>query len=138
MTQPVPPSSSNPTPPQGTPVGGPTFLGFSTSDLAGLSVDDLVRNPTAIRMMMHYYKQLHDENESLKTNINTLNTYATGYMAKKIYGRVAAACTLFSNILIGFGVNLITGGVGLPGVVLMACGVMIGVAGLAFSFRESV
>ena len=35
-----------------------SMLGVSTTELAGLSVEELTGNATAIKMMIHYYKQL--------------------------------------------------------------------------------
>lgn len=43
-----------------------SILGLSTSELAGLSADDLTDNPTAIRMILHCYRQLVGENSSLR------------------------------------------------------------------------
>jgi hypothetical protein len=39
-----------------------SILGLSTNELAGLSADELIGNPTAIRMVLHYYAQLVEEN----------------------------------------------------------------------------
>ena len=40
------------------------ILGLSTSDLAGLSAEELTDNPTAIKMLLHYYRQLVDRLEA--------------------------------------------------------------------------
>ena len=42
--------------------GEAAILGVSTDQLAGLSIDELAGNTTAITMLVHYYKELLDEN----------------------------------------------------------------------------
>jgi hypothetical protein len=112
------------------------ILGFSTSELAGLSVDELTNNKTAITMVMHYYKQLVDENTSLRNDLNTLNSYVNGYRAKKANARIGAILLTVSNVGIGFGVNLLTSSNLWPGLatIIPALG-MTGV-GLYFSLKE--
>jgi hypothetical protein len=51
-----------------------SILGLSTSRLAGLSAEELTENPTAIKMLLHYYRQLTDDNTRLKNDNNTLKT----------------------------------------------------------------
>src|SRR4051812_20864863 len=84
------------------------ILGLSTSQLAGLSVDELEGNKVAITMMMHYYRQLVDENTTLRNETNTLKTYVTGYDNKRSNATIAAGLSMFSNLCIGFGVNILT------------------------------
>jgi hypothetical protein len=74
------------------------ILSLSTADLAGLSTDELTGNKTAVTMVMHYYKQLVDENISLKNNFNTLRTYVNGYAEKKTNARMGAILLFVSNI----------------------------------------
>lgn len=112
------------------------FLGFSTSELAGLSVDELTNNKTAITMVMFYYEQLLTENSSLKNDINTLNTYFSGYREKKINARTGAILLALSNVLIGFGVNLLTNNNISAGLVVFIPGLLVALAGLYFSLKE--
>jgi hypothetical protein len=66
------------------------ILGLSTNELAGLTVDEVTNNKTAITMIMHYYKQLVDKNNSLRNDNNTLQTYLDSYKRKKTYTSVGA------------------------------------------------
>src|SRR3982751_3576176 len=74
------------------------ILGLSTEQLAGLSIDELTGNKTAITMVMHYYRILLDENTALRNDRNTLQTYVEGYQAKKTHAAVGAILLLAANI----------------------------------------
>jgi hypothetical protein len=113
-----------------------SLLGLSTSELAGLSVDELVGNKTAITMLMHYYKQLVDANSALENQINTYRSYEAGYEKKKLRSSVGAILLVLSNVLIGFGVNLITSANYWPGGVCLVPGLITASAGLWFSLAE--
>lgn len=111
------------------------ILGLSTSELAGVSVDEVAGNKTAVTMVMHYYKQLSDENTSLRNDLNTLKTYVDGYRTAKQDARTGAVLLAVSNVSIGFGVNLLTNGNTTAGVVTFIPGVVMLLAGLYFSVR---
>ena len=114
------------------------LLGFSTTDLAGLSVEELHKNKTAVTMLLHYYRELVDENSALKNEKNTLETYVASYEKKKTYSVVAAWLLTLSNLLTGFGINLLTSGIVWPGLATLIPGVGLIVAGLYFSNREPI
>lgn len=113
-----------------------SILGLSTSQLADLSADELTDNPTAIKMLLHYYRQLTDENTQLQNNNNTLKTYVDAYGRQKANTATGAVLLAVSNVSIGFGVNLLTGStpsVG-PGVSSLVVGVALVIAGIYFTF----
>lgn len=111
------------------------ILGLSTGGLAGLSVEQIVNNKTAVTMVMHYYKQLVEQNTTLKNDNNTLKTYVSGYTAAKLHAKVGAILLALSNVLIGFGVNLLTSGTTWPGIATFAPGVCLTIVGLWFSLK---
>lgn len=111
-----------------------SILGLSTSELAGLSVDDLTDNPTAIRMVLHYYRQLVGENNSLKNDNNTLKTYVSAYEKKKSNAATGAILLSISNISIGFGVNLLSAHQTGPGAWSLLVGIALVGGGIYFSF----
>lgn len=113
------------------------ILGLSTKELAGLTIEELTGNSTAIKMVMHYYKQLVDENTSLKNENNTLETYVDGYERKKTYSAIGATILAISNILIGFGVNLLTINTSWPGIVTLGSGIILIVLGLYYSYKDA-
>ena len=113
------------------------ILGLSTSELAGLTVDELTNNKTAITMVIHYYKQLLDENTSLKNDLNTLSTYVGGYKTKKVDARTGAILLALSNLGIGFGVNLMTSNNTVPGLMTLIPALGMTAVGLYFSLKDS-
>ncbi|WP_145987335.1 hypothetical protein [Cupriavidus taiwanensis] len=115
----------------------PAFLGLSVDQLAGLSVDEIKGNKVAITMLLHYYTQLSEENTSLRNERNTLSTYVTGYQQKKSDARIGAVFSAVSTVLMGFGVNLLTGDAPkLYGMSLFIPAIIMMVVGLWFSLRE--
>jgi hypothetical protein len=113
------------------------ILGLSTNELAGLTVDEVTNNKTAITMIMHYYKQLVDKNNSLRNDNNTLQTYLDSYKRKKTYTSVGAALLASSNIFTGFGINLITTNQKqFPGWALLIGGLCLLISGLFFSYKD--
>jgi hypothetical protein len=113
-----------------------SILGLSTGDLAGLSVEEITGNRVAITMIMHYYKQLVDQNTSLKNDINSLRTYVDGYRAKKLNASVGAGLQFLGAILLAFGVNLLTENPAAAGWVTLIAGIITQGFGLFYSLRE--
>lgn len=135
LQPPPPPPAAAPavTPPQ----TGPHILGIGTAGLAGLSVDELVNNKVAITMVMHYYKQLVDENTSLKNDINTANTYVAGYERKETNTRVGTWLQFLGTIGIGFAINLLTNDAAkLHPWVILVIGVAVQGVGIHFSLKD--
>jgi len=112
------------------------LLGLSTKEVAGLTVEELTGNDTAIRMMLHYYVQLVNENNSLKNDNNTLKTYVTAYDNKKSNAAAGAILLSISNVSIGFGVNLLSVNNFWPGISSLAIGLSLIAGGIYFSFLK--
>lgn len=113
-----------------------SILGLSTSQLADLTPDELTDNPTAIKMLLHYYRQLTDENVRLKNDNNTLKTYVDAYGKQKSNTATGAILLAVSNISIGFGVNLLAGSTPLlwPGACSLIVGIALVISGIYFTF----
>lgn len=116
-----------------------SVLGLKITELAGLSVHELENNPTAILMMMHYYRQLVGENLALRNEINTLNTYVDAYKRKRTNSAIGAVLLALSNVSVGFGVNLLSNPSSVsiwPGLSILIPGLAMIAVGLWFSYRE--
>jgi len=115
-----------------------SILGLSTSQLADLSADELTDNPTAIKMILHYYRQLTDDNTRLKNDNNTLKTYVDAYGKQKSNTATGAILLAVSNISIAFGVNMLTGSTPsvLPGVCSLIVGIALVLSGIYFTFLK--
>lgn len=113
-----------------------SILGLSTSQLADLTPNELTDNPTAIKMLLHYYRQLTDENVRLKNDNNTLKTYVDAYGKQKSNTATGAILLAVSNISIGFGVNLLTVSTPSlwPGVCSLIVGIALVISGIYFTF----
>jgi len=114
------------------------MLGLPMSDLAGVSVDEILNNKPALTMVMHYYKQLADENAALKNDLNTAGTYVSGYDKKANDTTIGAGLQFLASLCIGFGINLLTndGAKPAPGNVLLGVGIILQIAGLYYALRK--
>lgn len=118
-----------------TPAANP--LGFQQGSLAGVTVDELLKNKTALTMLLHYYHQLHDENGSLKNDLNTAKTYVNGYETKKVKTRTGATLQAFATLPIGFSINILTGGnaaLTSAGWIILSIGIALQGLGMFFAF----
>lgn len=111
-----------------------SLLGVPTEEIANLSVDDIVNNKPAITMVFHYYKVLSDENTSLKNDLNTLSTYVSAYEKKKSNSATATILLGLSNILVGFGINILTNNNFITGLVVFIPGICLAIAGFCIQF----
>jgi len=111
------------------------FLGISPDKFAEVDVKELVNNETAIKMLLHYYTKLTDENKTQKNDINTYRTYVGAYDKKKSNAATSAILFILSNLSIAFSINLLTK---TPPVIagwfLLFMGGALALAGLYFNF----
>lgn len=85
-------------------------LGFIQSSLAGITVDDLLKNKPALTMLLHDHNRLNNENGTLSNELNTANTYVRGYEDAKTRSRTGAVFQAAAAIPVGFAINILTGG----------------------------
>lgn len=85
-------------------------LGFIQSSLAGVTVDDLLKNKPALTMLLHDHNRLNNENGSLNNALNTANTYVKGYGDAKTRAKTGAIFQAAAAIPTGFSINILTGG----------------------------
>ena len=107
----------------------PSILGLSTDALARLSPDELNNNPVAIKMLLHYYRQLVEENNALKNDNNTLKTYVDAYDRQRRGSSIGVVLMGASNVSVGFGVNLLTAAATWPGIASLLSGIAMAAAG---------
>jgi hypothetical protein len=111
------------------------FLGISPEKFAEVDVNELVNNETAIKMLLHYYTKLTEENKTQKNDINTYKTYVEAYDKKKSNSSTSTILLILSNLSIAFSVNLLTQTPPVnAGWFLLVMGGALAFAGLHFSF----
>jgi hypothetical protein len=114
-------------------------LGFIQSSLAGVTVDDLLRNKPALTMLLHDHNRLNNENGSLSNALNTANTYVRGYEDAKTRTRTGAVFQAAAAIPIGFSINILTGGnaaLETTGWAVLTIGIIFQGIGLYYAFWE--
>ena len=107
------------------------FLGMAPEKFAEVNAEELVNNETAIKMLLHYYSKLTDENKAQKNDINTYETYAGAFDKKQSNATTSAILLILSNLSIAFSVNLLTNTPPVnAGWFLLAMGVILALSGL--------
>ncbi len=112
-------------------------LGFIQSSLAGVTIDDLLKNKPALTMLLHDHNRLTNENVSLNNSLNTANTYVRGYEETRTRTKTGAIFQAAAAIPIAFSINLLTGGnssVVTTGWAVLAIGVGFQAIGLYYAF----
>lgn len=112
-------------------------LGFIQSSLAGVTVDDLLKNKPALTMLLHDHNRLTNENVLLSNSLNTANTYVRGYEEAKTRAKTGAVFQTAAAIPIGFSINILTGGnsaLETTGWAVLAIGIAFQAIGLYYAF----
>lgn len=112
-----------------------TSLGV-TNDLNDIDVKDLLNNETAINMLLHENQKLENENMMLKQDLNRQSTIERTLLIRKTYTKVAAVISVFSTLLISFGINFITSDKkDIKGYIILILGIISEIISLYFSFK---
>lgn len=112
-----------------------TSLGV-TNDLNDINIKDLLNNETAINMLLHENQKLENENMMLKQDLNRQATVERTLLMRKTYTKVAAVISIFSTLLLSFGINFITSDKSdIKGFVLLFLGIAAEIISLYFSFK---
>jgi hypothetical protein len=112
-----------------------TFLGMSPDSFAEVKSEEVVNNLTAVKMILHYYKKLTEDNQTYKNDLNTYKTYADAFSKKQSNSATSAILLILSNVLIAFGVNFLTSNPPINvGWFLLISGGLSTLAGLYFNF----
>lgn len=135
----APPGSATDTNQPPAPAAAPLVnpLGFIQSSLAGVTVDDLLKNKPALTMLLHDHNRLTNENVTLNNSLNTANTYVRGYEETKTRTKTGAIFQAAAAIPIAFSINLLTGGnsaVVTTGWAVLGIGVGFQAIGLYYAF----
>ena len=114
------------------------ILGLDTDNIENLDIKEVLNNEPALKMLLHHYKQLNSENNELKTQVNTNQSYVFGYNNLKKNSQFGAALLLLGNIFIAFGVNLLTQNSVTYGLFVFIPGLLMGAVGLYFSLKNEL
>ena len=112
-----------------------TSLGV-TNDLNDINIKDFLNNETAINMLLHENQKLENENMMLKQDLNRQATVERTLLMRKTYTKVAAVISIFSTLLLSFGINFITSDKNdIKGFILLFLGIAAEIISLYFSFK---
>ena len=106
-------------------------------NIDGVTIDEITRNKTALKMLLHNYKKISNENEMLKQDLKRQATFERGLEKKNDDSKIAGFCSLISTIAVGFAINFVTTDVhSISGWILLIIGIVMESASIYFSVRE--
>lgn len=124
-------------------MGRAAVLGLSTDKIGDISVEDLRDNLPALKMLLHKYNEYIDENKTLNTKINALQTelqiyvaYRDGYSKQKSNSHLSATLNLFGTVVVGFGVNFSTPEITSAGAILLLTGIVASSMAIILSIKN--
>jgi len=113
-----------------------SLLGLPIGDIGGISVDELIGNPVAIRMFLHRHKEFADENLRLRADVRLYERYARSYQETKRSTKIGTTLQFASGIFVAFGVNLLTSNVTMAGLAAFVAGVAGTLFGMYISLSD--
>lgn len=107
-------------------------LGIDATSLGSLKAKDLVNNKALANTLLTYTRNCESKITELETENETLKTYANDYELSILKQRIAVLLTLLGTVLIGFGINYLTGNTTnndktIPGWILLSFGLILSV-----------
>lgn len=114
------------------------ILGLNTDNIENLDIKEVLDNEPALKMLLHHYKQLNSENNELKTQVNTNQSYIFGYNNLKKNSQFGTALLFLGNIFVAFGVNLLTQNSVTSGLLVFTPGLLMDFTGLYFSLKNEL
>lgn len=101
-----------------------------------VSAEEIFDNKTAVKMVLDSHKKIEKENKTLKKELTNLNLTVEETRNQKRNGQIAIVLANIANIMIGFGVNLITGDKVKEGLMVFIPGVILVIMGIYFARKK--
>ncbi len=106
-------------------------------DIDGVTIDELLENKTALKMLLHNYQKIQNENIMLKQDLQRQSTIEKELDKKKDFSKISGIFALFSSIVLSFGINFVTNEIGdIKGWILTVMGITFQIISLYYSFRK--
>lgn len=106
-------------------------------NIDGVKFDELLENKTALKMLLHNYQKIQDENIMLKQDLQRQSTIEKELDKKEENSKTSGIFALCSSIALGVGINFITNDISdIKGWVLSVLGVTFQIISLYYSFRK--
>lgn len=106
-------------------------------NIDGVTIDEIITNKTALKMLLHNYQKISNENEMLKQDLERQSTFERGLERKNDDSKTAGIFSFISTLAVGFAINFVTTDLNSkPGWILLIIGIVLEVVSIYFSVRE--
>ena len=106
-------------------------------NIDGVTIDEIIENKPALKMLLHNYQKVNTENEMLKQDLERQATFERTLEKKNGDSKIAGILSLISTLAVGFGINFITNNIkDFPGWVVLTIGIILQGMSIYFSVRE--
>ena len=108
-------------------------------NIDGITIDELLKNKPALKMLLHNHQKIENENVMLKQDLQRQATIERELDRKNDFSKISGIFALFSSIALSFGINFVTTDTcDVKGWIITAFGVVFQVISLYYNFRKVV
>lgn len=106
-------------------------------NIDGVTLDELLENRTALKMLLHNHQKIQNENVMLKQDLQRQATIERELDRKNDFSKIAGVFALFSSVALSFGINFVTNNIiDIKGWILIALGISFQIISIYYSFRK--
>lgn len=106
-------------------------------NIDGVTLDELLKNKTALKMLLHNHQKIQNENVMLKQDLQRQATIERELDRKKEFSKISGILASCSSIALGFGINFVTSNIGdIKGWIVCAFGIAFQLISLYYNFRK--
>ncbi len=106
-------------------------------NIDGVTLEELLKNKTALKMLLHNHQKIQNENVMLKQDLQRQSTIEKELDRKTEFSKISGMFALCSSVALGFGINFVTNNiVDIKGWILCILGVTFQIISIYYSFRK--
>lgn len=106
-------------------------------NIDGVTIDELLENKTALKMLLHNHQKIQNENIMLKQDLQRQSTIERELDRKTDFSKISGIFALCSSVALSFGINFVTNNASdVKGWILSALGVTFQIISIYYSFRK--
>lgn len=106
-------------------------------NIDGVTIDELLENKTALKMLLHNHLKIQNENIMLKQDLQRQATIEKELDKKIDFSKISGIFALCSSVALGFGINFVTSNIAdIKGWIISIFGVAFQIISLYYSFRK--
>lgn len=106
-------------------------------NIDGVKIDELLKNKTALKMLLHNHQKIQNENIMLKQDLQRQATIEKELDIKIVFSKISGIFALCSSVALGFGINFVTSNMAdIKGWIISIFGVAFQIISLYYSFRK--